>query len=47
MDASARGSTREVLQTSKRTELDAWQCIAEEAMEVPSIYFASEREAPR
>ena len=29
---------------SNWTELDVWQYIAEEQLEVPSIYFAHERE---
>ena len=29
---------------SNWTELDVWQYIAEEELEVPSIYFAHERE---
>ena len=29
---------------SNWTELDVWQYIAEEGLEVPSIYFAHERE---
>ena len=32
---------------SNWTELDVWQYIAEEELEVPSIYFAHEREVFR
>ena len=36
-----------VFPLSNWTELDVWQYIAEERLEVPSIYFAHEREVFR
>jgi sulfate adenylyltransferase subunit 2 len=33
-----------VFPLSNWTELDVWQYIAEEKLELPSIYFATERE---
>ena len=36
-----------VFPLSNWTELDVWQYIAEEDLEVPSIYFAHEREVFR
>jgi sulfate adenylyltransferase subunit 2 len=39
-----KGGHARVWPISDWTELDAWQYIAEEALEVPSIYFAHERE---
>jgi len=39
-----KGEHARVFPISNWTELDVWQCIAEEALEVPSIYFAHERE---
>ena len=44
MAAFARASTLRVFPISNWTELDVWQYIAEEELEVPSIYFAHERE---
>jgi sulfate adenylyltransferase subunit 2 len=38
------GEHARVFPISNWTELDVWQYIAEEALEVPSIYFAHERE---
>jgi sulfate adenylyltransferase subunit 2 len=40
----ARGEHVRVFPISNWTELDVWQYIAEERLEVPSIYFAHERE---
>jgi sulfate adenylyltransferase subunit 2 len=40
----ARGEHVRVFPISNWTELDVWQYIAEEQLEVPSIYFAHERE---
>jgi len=40
----ARGEHVRVFPLSNWTELDVWQYIAEEQLEVPSIYFAHERE---
>jgi sulfate adenylyltransferase subunit 2 len=39
-----QGEHARVFPISNWTELDVWQYIAEEALEVPSIYFAHERE---
>jgi len=39
-----RGQHVRVFPISNWTELDVWQYIAEEGLEVPSIYFAHERE---
>jgi sulfate adenylyltransferase subunit 2 len=39
-----RGEHVRVFPISNWTELDVWQYIAEEGLEVPSIYFAHERE---
>jgi sulfate adenylyltransferase subunit 2 len=39
-----RGEHARVFPISNWTELDVWQYIAEEGLEVPSIYFAHERE---
>jgi sulfate adenylyltransferase subunit 2 len=39
-----RGEHARVFPISNWTELDVWQYLAEEALEVPSIYFAHERE---
>jgi sulfate adenylyltransferase subunit 2 len=39
-----RGEQARVFPISNWTELDVWQYIAEEQLEVPSIYFAHERE---
>jgi sulfate adenylyltransferase subunit 2 len=39
-----RGEHARVFPISNWTELDVWQYIAEEAIDVPSIYFAHERE---
>ncbi|MEA2191201.1 MAG: sulfate adenylyltransferase subunit 2 [Solirubrobacteraceae bacterium] len=39
-----RGESVRVFPISNWTELDVWEYIAEEALEVPSIYFAHERE---
>jgi sulfate adenylyltransferase subunit 2 len=39
-----RGEHARVFPISNWTELDVWQYIAEEELEVPSIYFAHERE---
>jgi sulfate adenylyltransferase subunit 2 len=39
-----RGEHARVFPISNWTELDVWQYIAEEKLEVPSIYFAHERE---
>jgi sulfate adenylyltransferase subunit 2 len=39
-----RGESVRVFPLSDWTELDVWQYIAEESLEVPSIYFAHERE---
>jgi len=40
----SRGESVRVFPISNWTELDVWEYIAEEALEVPSIYFAHERE---
>jgi sulfate adenylyltransferase subunit 2 len=40
----AKGEHARVFPISNWTELDVWQYIAEEGLEVPSIYFAHERE---
>jgi sulfate adenylyltransferase subunit 2 len=40
----SRGEHARVFPISNWTELDVWQYIAEEALDVPSIYFAHERE---
>jgi sulfate adenylyltransferase subunit 2 len=40
----ARGEHVRVFPISNWTELDVWQYIAEEELEVPSIYFAHDRE---
>ena len=42
-----RGEHARVFPISNWTELDVWQYIAEEELEVPSIYFAHEREVFR
>ena len=42
--AVARGESVRVFPLSNWTELDVWRYIAEERLEVPSIYFAHERE---
>jgi sulfate adenylyltransferase subunit 2 len=42
-----RGEHVRVFPLSNWTELDVWQYIAEERLEVPSIYFAHEREVFR
>jgi sulfate adenylyltransferase subunit 2 len=39
-----RGEHARVFPISNWTELDVWQYIAEEGLEVPSIYFAHDRE---
>jgi 3'-phosphoadenosine 5'-phosphosulfate sulfotransferase (PAPS reductase)/FAD synthetase len=39
-----KGEHARVFPISNWTELDVWQYIAEEALEVPSIYFAHGRE---
>jgi sulfate adenylyltransferase subunit 2 len=39
-----RGEHARVFPISNWTELDVWQYIAEEALDVPSIYFAHERQ---
>jgi sulfate adenylyltransferase subunit 2 len=39
-----KGETARVFPISNWTELDVWQYIAEEELEVPSIYFAHDRE---
>jgi sulfate adenylyltransferase subunit 2 len=39
-----RGEHARVFPISNWTELDVWQYIAEEALDVPSIYFAHERD---
>ena len=39
-----KGETARVFPISNWTELDVWQYIAEEELEVPSIYFAHNRE---
>ena len=39
-----RGENVRVFPLSNWTELDVWQYIAQEGLEVPSIYFAHERE---
>ena len=39
-----KGENVRVFPISNWTELDVWQYIAEESLEVPSIYFAHERE---
>ena len=41
---SRRGESVRVFPISNWTELDVWRYIAEERLEVPSIYFAHERE---
>jgi sulfate adenylyltransferase subunit 2 len=43
----ARGEHVRVFPLSNWTELDVWQYIAEEQLEVPNIYFAHEREVFR
>jgi len=43
----ARGESVRVFPLSNWTELDVWQYIAEEHLEVPNIYFAHEREVFR
>ena len=43
----ARGEHVRVFPLSNWTELDVWQYIAEERLEVPNIYFAHEREVFR
>ena len=45
--ASAAASTCACSRSSNWTELDVWQYIAKERLEVPSIYFAHEREVFR
>jgi sulfate adenylyltransferase subunit 2 len=40
----SRGESVRVFPISNWTELDVWEYIAEEGLEVPSIYFAHERE---
>ncbi len=45
--ASARGEHVRVFPLSNWTELDVWQYIDAEELEVPSIYFAHEREVFR
>jgi sulfate adenylyltransferase subunit 2 len=40
----SRGEHARVFPISNWTELDVWQYIAEEGLEVPSIYFAHDRE---
>jgi sulfate adenylyltransferase subunit 2 len=42
-----KGEHARVFPISNWTELDVWQYIAEEGLEVPSIYFAHEREVFR
>ena len=42
--AVARGEHVRVFPLSNWTELDVWRYIAEERLEIPSIYFAHERE---
>jgi sulfate adenylyltransferase subunit 2 len=42
--AIARGESVRVFPLSNWTELDVWRYIAEEGLEVPSIYFAHDRE---
>jgi sulfate adenylyltransferase subunit 2 len=42
-----RGENVRVFPISNWTELDVWQYIAEERLELPSIYFAHEREVVR
>ena len=42
--AHPQGKLARVSSISNWTELDVWQYIAEEELEVPSIYFAHERE---
>ena len=42
--AVARGESVRVFPLSNWTELDVWRYIAEERLEIPSIYFAHERE---
>ena len=42
-----KGEHARVFPISNWTELDVWQYIAEEELEVPSIYFAHEREVFR
>jgi sulfate adenylyltransferase subunit 2 len=44
MAAFAKGSTQRVFPISNRTELDVRQYIAEEALEVRSMYLAHDRE---
>jgi sulfate adenylyltransferase subunit 2 len=39
-----KGEHARVFPISNWTELDVWQYIAEEGLEVPSIYFAHDRE---
>ncbi|WP_028310336.1 sulfate adenylyltransferase subunit CysD [Derxia gummosa] len=43
----AKGENMRVFPISNWTELDVWQYIAREGIEVPSIYFAHEREIVR
>jgi len=43
----ARGESVRVFPLSNWTELDVWQYIAEEELEVPNLYFAHEREVFR
>jgi len=43
----AKGENMRVFPISNWTELDVWQYIAREKLEVPSIYFAHEREVVR
>ena len=40
----SKGEHARVFPISNWTELDVWQYIAEEGLEIPSIYFAHERE---
>lgn len=42
-----QGENVRVFPISNWTELDVWQYIAEEELELPSIYFAHEREVVR
>ena len=41
------GENMRVFPISNWTEMDVWQCIAQEKLEVPEIYFAHEREVIR
>jgi sulfate adenylyltransferase subunit 2 len=43
----AKGENMRVFPISNWTELDVWQYIGRESLEVPSIYFAHEREVVR